>query len=135
MSKPKSVNILFCQGVEGKSVYINDTRVSGSKPWGGGKTLAEFNPSLADVRAALRDKSPTKAQFWRRVAKLAGELAFSDGARAIPYKVMSNDNAVGAIRSLIEDVRSLDSIDSLNKKHHERIIAKLEAALKAWEVA
>jgi hypothetical protein len=39
----------------------------------------------------------------------------------------------GAIRQLIRSVRDFDSVDAIDKKHHEKIIAKLEAALKAWE--
>lgn len=32
----EKVKIELINGCEGKSVYINDYRVAGSKPWGGG---------------------------------------------------------------------------------------------------
>lgn len=43
------VNIKIVQGVEGKSCYINDIRVYGNKPWGGGKVIYEAEPSLSDL--------------------------------------------------------------------------------------
>ena len=45
--------ILLVQGVEGKSIYINDYRVVGSKPWGGGKVLAEWECKDEDILHAL----------------------------------------------------------------------------------
>lgn len=35
------VKITFVKGVEGYSCYINDKRVCGNKPWGGGKIIYE----------------------------------------------------------------------------------------------
>lgn len=43
------VKITIVQGVEGKSCYINDRRVCGPKPWGGGKVLYEADPYLSDM--------------------------------------------------------------------------------------
>lgn len=43
------VKITIVQGVEGKSCYINDRRVCGPKPWGGGKLLYEAEPYLSDM--------------------------------------------------------------------------------------
>lgn len=37
----KKVKITFVKGVEGYSCYINDNRVCGNKPWGGGKVIYE----------------------------------------------------------------------------------------------
>lgn len=34
--------IEIVKGCEGMSLYINDTRVAGNKPYGGGMTIAEF---------------------------------------------------------------------------------------------
>lgn len=34
----EKVKIELVNGCEGKSLYINDFRVAGSKPWGGGRT-------------------------------------------------------------------------------------------------
>ncbi|MFI5302792.1 MAG: hypothetical protein ACHREM_32280, partial [Polyangiales bacterium] len=43
-------------GPGGYALYVNDVRVSGQKPWGGGKVVEDFRPLVADVRAALKGK-------------------------------------------------------------------------------
>ena len=56
-------NILIVQGVEGKSIYINDYRVAGRKPWGGGQTIVEWNCPDEDILKALEmecDRDTTK---------------------------------------------------------------------------
>jgi hypothetical protein len=137
MKKPKTVHILFCQGVEGKSVYINDTRVAGSKPWGGGKTLAEFTPSLSDVMAAISDRSaPTKDQLGRRVARLAGELTF--GVLSAGTFKITDMNAEQAVRQLLTTAREWISYrprDDSEARRCAKVVDKLEAALAAWEAA
>lgn len=47
------INIKLMNGVEGRSLYLNDTRVSGPKPWGGGKILFETDISLTEFKRAL----------------------------------------------------------------------------------
>lgn len=90
----------------------------------------------ASAREAIADlwPPPTKAQLWRRVARLAGELAFSS-QYAIPFTWHKCLNAADSIRSLIKHVRGFDEMDSMDKRHHERAIRNLEAALAAWEAA
>jgi hypothetical protein len=59
MAKPKRQyneisRIGIIQGVEGNSVYINDLRVCGAKPWGGGKYIAQFEKvETKDILEAL----------------------------------------------------------------------------------
>lgn len=36
-----------------RCVYLNDYRIAGSKPWGGGKTLREWTITLDDLRNAI----------------------------------------------------------------------------------
>lgn len=38
----EKVKIELVNGCEGKSIYINDYRVAGSKPWGGGRTEKDW---------------------------------------------------------------------------------------------
>lgn len=33
------VELMYVQGVEGNSIYLNDRRIAGPKPWGGGRVL------------------------------------------------------------------------------------------------
>lgn len=49
----KNVKIKIVSGVEGKSCYINDKRVSGNKPWGGGRIIYEFNANLNDTLKSI----------------------------------------------------------------------------------
>lgn len=53
MAKGNTVNIMVVQGLEGKSLYINDYRVSGPKPWGGGKTIFEADITKDELYQAL----------------------------------------------------------------------------------
>lgn len=43
-------------GPEGPSLYIDDYRVSGPKPWGGGKILYEFQFDSEDLEESQRSR-------------------------------------------------------------------------------
>ena len=45
--------IIYVKGVEGNSLYINDFRVAGPKPWGGGEVLQEWDVEVADIIHAI----------------------------------------------------------------------------------
>lgn len=47
-------NIKIVTGCEGKSLYINDTRVSDSKPCGGGHDIVEFDIDDNELLSHLR---------------------------------------------------------------------------------
>lgn len=34
IQKDKEITIKYVSGVEGNSIYLNDTRIAGPKPWG-----------------------------------------------------------------------------------------------------
>lgn len=51
--KDKTVRVCLVQGVEGPSCYINDHRVCGNKPWGGGRTLFDKDISINEVIKAI----------------------------------------------------------------------------------
>lgn len=53
MVKPRRVEFLVVAGVEGPALYLNDFRVAGPKPWGGGKTLFSFQATTLDIQTAL----------------------------------------------------------------------------------
>jgi hypothetical protein len=60
MEKKKSeklVNVCVVMGVEGPSVSINDYRVAGNKPWGGGKILLDVNVPLSDIKYAIKNST------------------------------------------------------------------------------
>lgn len=63
--KPDEVNICVVSGVEGPSVYVNEIRVAGPKPWGGGTTVYDFNAERRHVDEALQ-------QVWNDDAECYG---------------------------------------------------------------
>lgn len=52
----EKVNVLLLQGIEGKALYVNDYRVAGPKPWGGGTTITEFNVDRSALAKAMERK-------------------------------------------------------------------------------
>lgn len=57
----RSLSLTLVEGVEGPSVYLNDRRIAGPKPWGGGQVAREWKVSSEDVYSALeRDAAPVK---------------------------------------------------------------------------
>lgn len=52
MDKEK-VTIEIVNGCEGKCIYINDYRVAGSKPWGGGRVETSWTVDKKEILKAL----------------------------------------------------------------------------------
>lgn len=50
--------LVLVDGVEGPSVYLDDHRIAGPKPWGGGTVVREWTVTERDLRAALKDDTP-----------------------------------------------------------------------------
>lgn len=48
------VKVIYVNGVEGNSLYINDYRVAGPKPWGGGRTVEEWDVEASLILKALK---------------------------------------------------------------------------------
>ena len=53
--KEEMIEINIVQGVEGKSLYINDHRVAGSKPWGGGKIIQTWKVQKKDLLEDIQE--------------------------------------------------------------------------------
>lgn len=53
MTPSSEVNVLVLGGPEGPSVYLDNHRVAGPKPWGGGTILHEFTAKRSEVLKAL----------------------------------------------------------------------------------
>jgi hypothetical protein len=67
----RPIKITVISGVEGPSIYINDLRVAGPKPWGGGSIIAEVYTRTIDVAEGLLGRvhpeiavSTTEARTW-----------------------------------------------------------------------
>lgn len=52
-----TVEVMVVSGVEGPSLYINDRRVAGPKPWGGGKTVYQWKCEIDQIRFALPERT------------------------------------------------------------------------------
>lgn len=70
---PETVKIEIVSGVEGPCLVIDDWRVAGPKPWGGGKVLYSFDvprKKLPGVATALEEVERLRAM----VAELADNM-------------------------------------------------------------
>jgi hypothetical protein len=58
MKKPmpdmEIVQIEVVSGVEGPSLYLDQYRFAGNKPWGGGKIIHSWKVTAKDLRESLR---------------------------------------------------------------------------------
>ncbi len=52
------VKVGIIEGVEGLCVAINDVRVAGRKPWGGGKVIKEWQIPKKDIEVAFERLKP-----------------------------------------------------------------------------
>jgi hypothetical protein len=70
--KPNAVKVETVGGVEGPSLYVDDHRVAGNKPWGGGRLLHAFQADADLMLAAIRRAIGPKA-FAEKCAALEKE--------------------------------------------------------------
>ena len=45
--------LTIIEGPEGNSAYLNDRRIAGPKPWGGGTILHEWTVTVQDLQRAV----------------------------------------------------------------------------------
>lgn len=48
-----TVKLEIIQGPEGKCVSLNDYRIAGPKPWGGGRIVQSWDVEIDDIERAL----------------------------------------------------------------------------------
>lgn len=52
-------------GRAGKCISLNDFRIAGSKPWGGGTVLNKFDTTVEDVLSSIAISNlPREYTFW-----------------------------------------------------------------------
>ena len=49
----REIEVSLIKGVEGNSISLNNYRICGSKPWGGGQVLKTWTTSIKDIQSAL----------------------------------------------------------------------------------
>ena len=61
----KHYSLELIEGVEGNSLYLNDYRIAGPKPWGGGAVIKSWKVRLDDLQRAIpelkQDETPDKS--------------------------------------------------------------------------
>lgn len=51
----ETIEMLLVAGVAGDSIYLNDHRIAGPKPWGGGKIVQRWDRVAADRPVVASD--------------------------------------------------------------------------------
>jgi hypothetical protein len=64
MDTTKWIDVRLVDGVEGQCVVVNDYRICGPKPWGGGTTNKQWKTTKESVLRAFLD--PDESQRWLR---------------------------------------------------------------------
>lgn len=67
-----TVAVEVVSGVEGPSLYVNDYRVAGNKPWGGGSTLHSFQVDVREIGTALARVTPMTPEQQAEQAGVRG---------------------------------------------------------------
>ena len=67
MSEPKDVIIELVDGCEGQCLVINDYRIAGPKPWGGGHVKKTWRTRRTDIEKAIANTQSLLAATKGRV--------------------------------------------------------------------
>lgn len=62
MSEKPELIIEVINGVAGWALSVNDCRVAGPKPWGGGTVLKSWNVDIAELEAIIAKAKSTPEQ-------------------------------------------------------------------------
>lgn len=90
-------------------VYLNDYRIAGGKPWGGGTTAKRWNVTVDDIAAAIPeirqqlDLHDDLMKFAATIARMKQDGEEVEGKEF----VMENDDAVMTLNELISEARAL----------------------------
>lgn len=117
-SLEEALEIEVIKGVEGNCLVINDTRVAGSKPWGGGTVIHKFTVPVKKIPAiqSLNAQETKKAEVRGQLMAINYALSKS--------QVFTYARSIGEIRAGEES--GAVPISELDKRKRE-----LEAELQA----
>ena len=87
--------LVYCDGVEGNSIYLNDYRILGPKPWGGGTTIEEWDVDDKVVADHLPVETLRKSLAERSEGTLS-ELA--GHTKELSVKLHDAQEETGALR-------------------------------------
>ena len=60
------IKVEVIKGVEGHSLYVNDYRVLGAKPWGGGELVVGWNTEIKDFKSGIKEALKTPNQTIKK---------------------------------------------------------------------
>ena len=106
----RTYNILFMAGVEGDSAYINDYRVAGPKPWGGGRVKWEGKLRLRDLSSAI----PELAALEQERDELRAKAALADwfGTSAVEGGDCTRAEELALWMVWVDEKRGANPLDS-----------------------
>ena len=79
------------QGPEGSALYLNDTRIAGPKPWGGGQVTKTWETKSSDILAALSQRPDVeRLERERDAAMEALRAAFLQRDGDVYYRTANN---------------------------------------------
>lgn len=101
--RARNIRLVVCGG-DGNPlhcVYLNDYRIAGGKPWGGGTTTKEWLLSFADIKKAVPDLfAEARSSVEREIAEdFEAAAREAEAAGAKPYVVRDLQSYARRIRS------------------------------------
>jgi transcriptional regulator with XRE-family HTH domain len=138
MSTEHWLKLIVVSGVEGPSIYLDDFRIAGPKPWGGGKVLYEFKVSAEGITGVLERATPAARIGGYMTSDLADELRelFQDEEARYSYAESSQNAFVAAqIKALREDRQMSQEEVAVAIGTKQPAVSRLENAnYSSWRV-
>jgi hypothetical protein len=113
-SNPGRVRIEIIHGAEGPCIAINDTRVAGPKPWGGGTVIRRWDTTREQILASL-PKEPHEAKLESERDELQARVKELTGALSGLAACISETRGADATAAMIEAERVLQEARSERK--------------------
>lgn len=112
---PKDIQIEIVGGCEGDCLVMNDYRIAGPKPWGGGRTKKTFYTTEGDILAAYKFKELAKLKQQLAIAVEALNRGVSLACPYFPVKSCKTD-MFSALKTIQKELgQALQKIKELDK--------------------
>lgn len=98
--KPEqNISVEIVSGIEGLCLLVNDYRVAGPKPWGGGTVTQSFKTKLVDIERAIYGNRRAQPEITGETSD--GYHTFNElyHHRAVLFSVICNDSPTQAWKS------------------------------------
>lgn len=102
-----NIDINIVSGCEGEALYINDYRVSGPKPWGGGRVVKCFETTKNDILRSLDLPTYQEVQVFKAQLAELKELLRECQTRITDCLYKIYDESGQSYPNLEEELKSL----------------------------